>query len=333
MSGIALVAAAGAALVGIGVGQAPAGNRDAVVQLVGVPGPDHVTYGESVASAASILNPGTSTYTHVTFHNPIPTTIVDGAPVQATFKEASCQGVLTATEFVCDEVAQVMPGQTATVTVVWQTPSAGSSANCPASTPTCMTNSAYWTIKEGEGNPGSAGPDTFFMGPVVTALLVPGASSAGAYALSACSDPGTPTLETDPDLGPGNPLSTAVCASSLPVGDPFNPGLAVSIDERNHTPSDPGVTQVSEICIPAPGAACSDPGYAPWVFSPFATFSFEIDNRSLPKGYKITKVFHDGVPVPFDPSADPHVVSITVDHKNKITNAVVEGSTNGHWTF
>ena len=40
-----------------------------------------------------------------------------------------------------------------------------------------------------------------------------------------------------------------------------------------------------------------------------------IDNTTLSKGVKITKAFDNGQLVSTDQSADPHVVSITVDNK------------------
>jgi hypothetical protein len=331
---LAFAAACTAAALAVVTSEAPAGNRTPTVQLLGFPGPGEVTYGQNVAYTSTVVNTESSNYTHVIFRNPIPTTVANGETLKAVFKYASCPGTLTPTEFVCNELSQVRVGETAKVTIVWQTPAAGSSSNCPSSMPVCMTNTAAWTIKEGTGSPGSSGPDTFFTGTVATSLLVvPDQKKAGGYALDACTSLASPTLSTNPSLGAGNPLATNVCATSLPVGDPFNPGHTVKIDERDRTPSDPGLTQVSEICIPVPGDSCTNPAFVPFVFTPLAKFSWTIANSSLPKGEKIDLVFHNGVPVSFDLTADPRVVGITVDNKTKTTTVVAESSTNGSWTF
>jgi len=318
---------------------APAGNRSPLVQLVASPGPSEVTFLKNVAYTATIFNNQNSTFTHVRFHNPIPTT--SGGP--AVFKYASCPGALTATEFVCN-ASRLDAGRTATVLIVWQTPASGISSDCPGSIPSCMTNAGYFTIKEGTGQPGSSGPDTFPTLRVATSLLVvPDQNEAGGYALDPCTNPSNPTLVTNQSLSAGNPLSTSVCASSLPVGDIFNPGLSVEVDERNRVPSDPGITQVSGICIPEPGDSCLS-SFTPFVFSPLATFTFRILNSSLPlvctddddddddcKLRKITQVFDDGVLVSSSLTADPRVVSITTGPL--VTTVVVQSSENGSWNF
>jgi hypothetical protein len=319
------------AVFGVASSSAPAGNRNPVVQLVAVPGPSEVTYGKNVAYSASIVNTGNSNFTKLQFADKIPTTIVNGSPVQATLKYASCQGALTATEFVCNEITLVA-GATAKVTIVWATPPAGASSDCPTSTPSCMTNSGVWSIKEGTGNPGSSGPDTFPVGPVVTSLLVvPDQRKAGGYPITACTSPSNSLLETFP-VGTGNPLQTKVCSTSLPVGDSLNPGLATAINERDRTASDPGVTQVSDICIAAPNNDCA-PGYTPFVSPTFSFFSFVIDNTTLLNNETIDQVFEDGALVSSNQTADPHVVSITVDKKKKITTVIVASKTNGGWAF
>ena len=322
--GVVLVAAVVAGLLGASVSPAPAGNRNPAATLVAFPGPGEVTYGQNVAYTSTFTNTQSSTFTHVLFHDPIPTTLVSGVGTQAVFKYASCTGQLTATEFVCDEIAQLTPGATAKVTIVWQTPAAGSSTGCPSATPVCMANSITWTLKEGTGQPGSAGPDTFPAGPVFTSLLVvPDFRKAGGYALGKCTGSSTTTLGTNGTVNATNPLSTDVCATTLPTGDAFNPGLVVTINERDHTASDPGFTQVSVICIPVPDGSCDNLSYTPWLFDPAATFTFVFDNTTLPKGVKITTIFHDGVPAP---------CTITVDNRTKTTKAVCTSATNGHWT-
>ncbi len=296
-----------------------------VVTLVAFPGPGEVTYKQNVAYTATLQNAGSSNFTHLQFHNPIPTTIVNGSPVKAVLRYASCPGSLSATTFSCNEIT-LTSGQTAKVTIVWETPAAGSSSNCPSATPVCMTNTSFWTIKEGTGNPGSSGPDTFPSGTTATGLLVvPKEDEAGGYALNACSNAASQTtLATNPSVSSANPLATKVCASTVP-GQLHNPGLPVEIDEGTG-PFNLNVTQSAFICIPGPGQSCATPGYVAWVFSPRATFTFTIDNTTLPKGEKIDVVTADGVTVTSD-------CTITVDKKAKTTTVACLASDNGWWDF
>jgi hypothetical protein len=319
----AIVGLALAALFGLA---APApGSTTADAELLGVPGLDSVTYGHTAAFTARITNTGSVTLKNVTFHNPIPTTEVDGQPQEAIFQSSSCDGTLSATEFSCFLTDRLRSGESLTLTIAWKTPVTGSSSDCPAEGPACMTNTAYW-----ESGPG--GPLTFAMGPVATTLLSGNDDSkAGTYALAPCTDPSSPTLATSQDVGPDNPLATSVCAPTLPVNDPLHPGLVTAIEELDHTPSDPGITQVSEICMPQPGTGCDDGN--PFVFSPPARFTFVIDNGSLPEGERINKVFHDGVLVSKSKRADPRVVSIKNQKFKGITTVVVQSSTNGSWDF
>jgi uncharacterized repeat protein (TIGR01451 family) len=318
---VALTAAVVAALA-VSAGMAPAGNRNPQPTLVGFPGPGEVTYGQNVAYTATLPNAQSSTFTHVQFHDPIPTTVSGSQTLTATLKYASCQGQLTATEFVCNEIS-VPSKQTAKVTIVWQTPAAGSSVGCSSATPVCMTNSSFWTIKEGTGNPGSSGPDTFPSPLVSTSLLlVPNPAKAGGYALTACTNALTQTsLETNPAVGPTNKLATRVCASTVP-GQVFDPGVAIEIEEGPGS----GITESATVCIPAPGQSCDSSSYAPWIFSPRATFTFTIDNTTLPKGEKVDTVFHDSVDVTAD-------CTITISNKTKTTIVSCLSDRNGDWRF
>jgi hypothetical protein len=324
-----------------------------------------VTYGQNVAYTATITNTGRSSLENVQFHNPIPTTS-GGA---ATNPSASCAGgALTATEFVCPAIHKLRRNETATVTIAWRTPAAGSSSNCAAATPPaaapCLTNSASWTIKkddddDDDDDPHSSSTTTLELGPVAVSLIAVGdPGRAAGFATTACSNPATPTIATNQSLGSGNPLATSVCAPNLPT-TPIT-GIAAAISERDRTNTDPGITQVSDICLPAPGSTC---GGTPFHFSSRATFTFLIDNAALPPvcsggggdgardddnhnddgGHscqlpQITKVFHDGHPTRIlscssSPSADPCVSSITFDSHEKRTTVVVKASENGQWDF
>jgi hypothetical protein len=182
-----------------------------------------------------------------------------------------------------------------------------------------MTSSGTFTV----------GPSSYPAGPAATALLsTSDASSAATYAISACTNPSSPTLATNPVLGPGNPLSTSVCAPTLPANAL---GLVTSIDEVPAGESSPGVApETSEICIPAPLMDCD---LTPFMFSPKATFTFVILNSSLPEGETIDKVFHNGVLVSTNKNDDPYVESIKIQPFKGITTVVVKSSTNGSWEF
>lgn len=344
---------------------APAGGASPVVTLVVVPGLGAVTYGQTVAFTASIKNTSRTTLEHVQFHNTIPTT--SGGP--ATSPSASCAGgALTATEFACPPISKLRKNEVATVTITWRTPASGSSSNCAVATPPgtapCLTNSAFWTFKKDDDDDdddddrSSSSTTKLQMSPVAVSLLAVGdPSKAAGFATTACSNPSTPTIATNQSLGSGNPLATSVCAPNLPT-TPIT-GIAAVLSERDRTSSDPGITQVSDICLPAPGAAC---GGTPFHFSSRATFTFLIDNAALPpvcsggggggarddddrgrsgnscKLRKITKVFHDGNPTPVpscssNPSADPCVFGISFNSHKKRTTVVVKASENGSWDF
>ena len=316
--GAVVAAAALAAVAALSLATQAGGVTSAEAEQSTLPGLDEVTYGGIAAFSLRIKNTGGVTLKNVTLRNAIPTTDDGGGPQQAVFQSASCQGTLTATEFSCIATDRLRPGDSVAVTVAWKTPSGGSSTGCDVAP--CFTNSAFWQA--------GPGPTTFGMDPASAALLSgDDPSKAATYAISACTDPSSPTLATDPDVDADNPLATSVCAPSLPANAP---GLVTAIEERDSEESDPGTTQVSEICLPSPGTECDA---SPFVFSPFATFTFVIDNGSLPEGDEIDTVYHDGAVVSRSRKADPHVVIIKNERFKGITLVVVRSSTNGSWTF
>lgn len=294
------------------VASAPATPPPPVVTLTNAPGLESVTYGANAAYIAKIQNPAAAALRNVVFRIAIPAT--SSGP--AVFQAATCAGTLTATEYVCNPIDRVRGGESASITTVWKVPTSGSSSGCPSADP-CLAASGSFTI----------GSSTYPAGPATTALLAQGdASSAATYALSPCTSTSAPTLQTNQTLGPGNPLSTSICAPTLPSGVP---GLVTSIDEVPGGP--PGTApEASDICIPAPSSTCST---TPFVFSPKATFTFVLLNSSLPPGEVIDKVYHDGVLVTTDRNADRYVVSIKVQPFKGITTVIVKSSTNGDWRF
>lgn len=315
-----VAAAAGiAALAMFGLASPAPGATSAEGELRALPGLGAVTYGQLAAFSASVENTGNVTLKNVTLHQPIPTTEVDGEPQEAVFQTAGCAGSVSASEFSCVVTDRLRPGESLAVTIVWKTPSAGSSPDCLSDRP-CLEANGFW-----ESGPGSS---TFEMDPAAVELLDgDDPSQAATYALAACTNPSNPTLATDPDVDADNPLATSVCASSLPTSAP---GLVTSIEEKEGEESDPGITQVSEICLPSPGTECDA---SPFVFSPLATFTFVVANASLPAGEKIETVYHDGAVVSKSRRADPRVVSIKNEKFKGITTIVVLSSTNGSWRF
>jgi hypothetical protein len=353
-------------VVAIGVlavaGSAPAGNRNAVASLVADPGPKEATFGQGVNYTTTLSNNEKSNYTKVTFSNKAPLLFVPGEtqPRLAKFKYASCDETLvpagsqTPTEITCD-LGSLAAGTGVTVSVVWEVPLAGTSddpnttANeCAAVAPApCMTNQVTYTIKEGTGKPGSAGPDTF-SSPIetVSLLAIPDPTRARGYTLEKCTDGASLATVA---VGAGNPLSTSVCATSVPgaVASPLSPGLTIQIDEGVGQ-FNKGVTQTAFICIPAPksdtnsGLCPATPGYfnsgyQPWSFDDPATtnvvekgrFTFEI---VLDPGEFIEEVFHNGVLV--TPQSEPNV-TVDIDNFPNLKRAIVtiESPTQGGWDF
>lgn len=337
----ALTSLAIVSALGVAAGTAPAGNRDPISSLTVTPGPAAVTYGQGVAITATLVNRQKSTFTDVRFVLPLPTgtSVVSSTCVSQSVADG---------ELSCYWGHQLRAGKTATVVVVVKTPTTGASP---------LALAGAWTIKEGQQDAGA--PDTFPTNAVdVTLLSASDPNMAGGFTSTACtSSSGTPTIATPivtPLGGPGGPLSTSVCAQSLPTA-PVT-GIAASIVERPGTSGEPGVSQVSEICLPAPGASCAG---APFSFSPRATFTFVVDNTSLPRLCaspstlsgggggttcsltKIAKVFHttesgswQEIPkCTGSTPADPCYTSIAFNSSKKVTTITVSASENGQWRF
>ena len=150
---------------------------------------------------------------------------------------------------------EISAGGIARVTLVWEMPASGTSVDDPDTSsrrglrrtksvgrtpdPTpdpCLTNWGFWTMKEGTGNPGSEGPDTFAEQRDGCVLCsVPDPAKARGYALtpvgaSACT--ANPSLETAMS-DQATSSRPRLCASRVPglSNFPLNPGLVIEIDE------------------------------------------------------------------------------------------------------
>jgi hypothetical protein len=388
MSVVAVTGTAAVVVFAVSAAVAPAGNRQPTTKIVEFPGPEQVTFGEDVAYTSTLFNgpDQSSSFTHVIYNHRIPTTILDrdangvedgiGAPVPAKLVYASCDPGLTnwnpnASDgtYHCPELSQLPAGATARVLLVWQTPgvpdSVGDNVTCdsnplPASpVNSCtLTSSGYWTIKEGTGNPGSNGPDTYpsLAGdPVVTDLLGSATDlrKARAYALAKCQA-GSSSLKTSDvvPVGPGNTIVTKVCSPTVP-GQALQPGLVIQIDELGTgTPLGPPkrLWDTVFICAPRPDPDLTNTvdenkcpvtpgyfnaGYQPWPFDDPSTtavergrFTFVLENV---KGEKLDQVFHNGVLDANDPTFS---CTITISNGTKATTTVVcDAADNGGWDF
>ena len=294
---------------------APASGAPPTFDLANVPGLEAVTYGQNAAYVAHITNNGRTVLRNVSFHNPIPSTIVDGSPQQAVFQSSNCAGgKVTATEFACDLASKFNPGQTLSVTVAWKTPPAGSSPGCPGD----VTLHDEQRVVERQ------------LADVFARTGGDGAPLRGRpfESRNLCAHGVHRSVDAhDRDGSERRPGQSArdecLRLESSPSG-----GLVTSIEELPKPPDDPGTApEASDICIPAPSFGCDQ---TPFVFSPMATFTFVFDNASLPN--PIHSMYHNGVLVSTRPRDDPHVVYIKNQPFKGITTVVVESSTNGHWT-
>ncbi|MGH3134539.1 MAG: hypothetical protein ACRDNY_12520 [Gaiellaceae bacterium] len=364
---IGAVVLVAAIVLAVATTSAPAGNRDPEAALFAYPGPEEATYGQNVAYTATLFNDDKSQFTHAVYTHTKPTTVLDGETVTSELVYASCDdenlslGTFTATDYSCPPTT-IPAGDTARVTLVWTTPRIPEPLTCDADDPAPATpvndcelvSEGQWTIKEGTGKQGSAGPDTFPEDPIPITTPLHGddddPQAADGYVLDAldCSGSNVAIQTFEGTLGPGNAIVTKVCPSTVPTPaiSVFSPGLLIKILEGG-TGIPPGleerVTDTAFVCIPAPdplggfgnncpaalgyGPPHGTPGYTAWSFAPQAKFSFVIDNGELlVNGEQIDQVFHDGVDVTED-------CTITIDHPAKKTFVSCFGDANGGWDF
>lgn len=336
---VALAAAVGFAL---RAPSAPAGNRDPLTTLAPNPGPSEISYGENVGYTATLANNQSSTFTKVVYRHKVPTTTIGGVSTPATLEYSSCEPGRTSwpafaagSWYACPALSQVHAGETATVLVVWKAPglpTQGDGVTCGTAFDCVLRSEGKWTIKEGTGNPGSAGPDTFPVGPVSTPLYAASAdlTKARGYVLDACSTGSSLETSVLTPVGPTNKLYTRVCAPTVPgtTSNPLSPGLVVEIEET----ATGHITEDVTICIPEPGESCVTGGYTPWAFTPKATFTFTIDNQTLPAGERIDSVLHDD---DGDGTFDTVTAdcAITIVHSLRITIVTCTAARNGEWRF
>lgn len=325
----------------IGTSTVTAGNRAPVRTLVATPGPSEINYGENVGYTASLTNSQSSTFTKVVYRHLVPTTTLGGASQASTLAYSSCEPTRTSwptfapgSWYACPELAQLRAGETAKVLLVWKAPglpAQGDGIACGATNSCSLTSRGEWTIKEGTGKPGSAGPDTFAVDPIATPLYAASTdlTRARGYVLGACSSGSSLETSVLTPVGPSNRVYTQVCVPNVPgvTSNPLDPGLVVQIDEKLGGP----LTEDVDVCVPVPGNTCGG-DYEPWEFTPSATFRFTIDNTTLPLHENVDVVLHDddgdGA---FDVVTDD--CTITVPNTQSITVVTCTASRNGSWRF
>jgi hypothetical protein len=316
------------------------------VVLDDYPGPGSVTYGKDVGSTLTVSNPGNNPWNKVLVTAPAPTTKSGSETFTSTLAytnagSACPSSTVTTTSVVCD-VGTLDPNnaEVVKVIVVWTVPTAGTSAGCAPTPSPCLVNTITASGNEGtvDGPPASH-TDTFVRTVKTPLIDSPDTDKekAATYALAACNNPASPTLTTNPAVDKNHGISTAVCAP-IPAGPADDPGLSVVVTETAKS-TGPGKTEVSQICIPAPGNRCSTAGYTPFTFGSFATFVFTVSNKSFTG--QLTTVLYDGtedgvdnfVPVSTSPTANPHLVgNFVVDNQAQTTTFVVAGLQNGRYT-
>jgi len=311
----------------IAVAGGSAGNREGEGTLVAVPGPGSVTYQENIAYTATFDNMSGSVFTHVTFEMTAPIATFEGNEYPATFVAASCPVTIVSGVVSCD-FGQLRPEEVPErLTMVWKAPTIPSPTGCAS----CLVASGTWLIKEGRlSNPST---ETFPVGPVPAQLLASDGSQenlrAGGYELGACTSGGS-SLKTNQAVGLSNPVATSFCLPAFATSG-TEIGLATTITEEQ------GNAHKSEVCIAALGQNCGGT-YTAADFGPSTvTYVFKVADAALPKGYKITQVFHNGELLTAATCArtvNPEcLVSIDLDNKTKIWTIIATSETNGPWTW
>ena len=324
----------------IAVAGGSAGNRNGTGTLVPVPGPGSVTYGENIAYKATFSNDNTSSgavFTQTKYVMP-PPVAPGGVPVTPV---ASSCGAFDANNVLTCEFGQLRPGQSVELTVVWNVRADPSKPGCSVSTVTsCLNADGTWLIKEGKPtNLNESFPVNAKASLIGTSVTDPVNANqrAGGYELTGCGAQNPTSLTTNQALdATTNPIATSFClpASFLPTGAAG--GVATTITEPSSSAAN--YARHSEVCIAQPGANCPD-GAAATFGGEFIVFTFRVADGALPKGFKITQVFHNSLAQALPDCAvdstkpDGCVVSIVLDQKTKIWTIVAKAKTNGPWDW
>jgi hypothetical protein len=318
---LACLAVAGAA---IAVAGGSAGNRVGTPTLEAVPGPGAVSYGKNIAYTATFTNDGSSNFTHVTFTMAPPVVTTTGET--GTFVASSCGTVDAAGVLTCD-FGQLGSGGAERLTVVWKAPDGSAKPGCTD----CFVADSTWLIKENKptnGNETYRQSETADLIGTSNTESVNGQLRAGGYEVAACATGGS-SLSTDQAVSKTNPVATSFCLPAFAT-NATDLGLAATITET------PGNARGSEVCVADLGQNCPAGARANFADTGgVITFTFAVAEAALPKGYKITTVFHDDHEVTAATCAANNecVLSIKLDHKTKTWTIVTTAETNGPWSW
>jgi hypothetical protein len=317
------------------------------------PGPANVTYGEFISYKATFKNNTGTSLTHVKFRQIYPEVVRDGndpvptgppvdsnCPTTPTTATVTIDGVAKS-QWICDFGSVAAGADQLTLIVVWNVPSAGSTAvNCDG----CLKSNARWTVKEGANDvadPNDTFPTSTGVDVSATLLAVGGTQEtkrAGGYetAGTSCDDTeGAGNLPTNAEVSEENPVSTTVCLPSFTLTAEqrkLGLGYATTITEAN--------ARSAQVCIADLGKSCDEPGNVDATFpNGLVTHIFHVAVAGLPKNYEITTVSHDGVPldacpVP-NPNPDPAGCATIIPPKGnyKIWILVATAPKNGSWNW
>ena len=244
-----------------------------------------------------------------------------GSKPQASFVESTCPSkpVTVSTprglEWICS-FPNIGPGTPGTpqlvLTVLWKVPILASVSSCEG----CLTTNGRWTIKEGTSD--QRRPERRF----------PREERHRCSRRRSCrpSSRSDPTNTNRPvgyetELEPARTRwEPAACAPTARCTPRRTPSSTTSVSRRRSPPTrttsasrrrsrEPGETAIQAAIRISAGRSSASPtlgpelqptGLRPTNFGTDAsvTFVFRVAGRALPKGYKITQVFHNGVALP-----------------------------------
>jgi Domain of unknown function DUF11 len=319
------------AVAALGGAAAPGGAVPPALTVTKTNLPGSVTRGYNVLFTLTVAN-GPTAANHVTVTDPAPTNPFPAGTtvLSATTTLGTCSSLPAgATSVTCD-LGSMTAGQTATLKIKVKT-TTDTSLNS-------FRNVAQASLNEGGNDKESPAKhvDTF-SNFVDTSLIAAGDPLfAQGYFDTGCdaSNPNDPSLiGTNPNVGTGNLQATQACVPD--VGG----GTTITVGETPDTPSSPGRSETSTICVPIGGGPCSNP----LAFSTPATFKFTLDPSQFLNNwnYKQIIVYDDGVVVDAFCLADGSLPSgknvckfpPTQDKNTKVVTQVVKSLSNGEWNF
>jgi uncharacterized repeat protein (TIGR01451 family) len=327
-----------AALIALAIGGAAASVRAAgpTLEIAKTSTPTSVTRGYNVLYTITVTNHSTAA-NHVKVSDPAAGQSLPAGTKFVSAKVASGPGTCpavdpTTTSVTCD-IGSLAAEQVVVLKIV---------LTIPASlTGDSFTNTASASLNEGTNDtqPQSSHTDLFPVTATTSVIAADDKNQASGYFETACNASNTADpslLSTNQSLGTDNMQSTEACVPD------FGGGTTMALAESAHGTGQPGFSETSSICVPAPGATCA----TPLTFSTPATFKFRLHPSQFsqfPKGWKYTElvVYDDGAPVTALCNTNGSIPTgftvckfpATQDNKTKIVTQVVKSLSNGSWNF